>query len=222
MNWTEHVDIYCERTAVGVLAEPLNVITNLAFFAAAYAIFRKSRAFSDGDWQRHRLLVISFLAFLIGTGSSLFHLFATRWAGLMDALPIAGFIIYFWFSWHRQVFAHGFVRSIVSVVFGFVAAVVIVSLLPPLPVARSYLIPLALLFLLGGEALYRRKESLLLQVAVLFTMSLTFRYIDEPLCESFAIGTHFLWHICNGLVIYLCALALLRTSSDKIRKELVA
>ena len=37
------VDLYCERLGPGLLAEPLNAITNLAFFIAAWLLWRQSR-----------------------------------------------------------------------------------------------------------------------------------------------------------------------------------
>jgi hypothetical protein len=36
MNWTQAVDIYCERLGPGLWAEPLNAVTNVAFFVAAW------------------------------------------------------------------------------------------------------------------------------------------------------------------------------------------
>jgi hypothetical protein len=36
----DYIDIYCERLAPGVLAEPLNAISNISFFIAAVAIWR--------------------------------------------------------------------------------------------------------------------------------------------------------------------------------------
>jgi hypothetical protein len=40
MDWLAPIDLYCERTAPGLLNEPLNAISNLAFFAAAIVAAR--------------------------------------------------------------------------------------------------------------------------------------------------------------------------------------
>lgn len=40
-------------------------------------------------------------------------------------------------------------------------------------------------------------------------MSLFFRTIDMAVCESIPIGTHFLWHLLNGVLVYLAAYSLL-------------
>jgi hypothetical protein len=45
--------------------------------------------------------------------------------------------------------------------------------------------------------------------AMIFTASLTFRSVDMAVCDSFALGTHFMWHICNGALLYTLVKALL-------------
>jgi hypothetical protein len=32
-------------------------------------------------------------------------------------------------------------------------------------------------------------------------VSLTFRAVDGPLCEVLPMGTHFMWHILNGVML---------------------
>ena len=41
----------------------------------------------------------------------------------------------------------------------------------------------------------------LLAAAALLCVSLTFRSIDGPLCGALPIGTHFLWHLLNALLL---------------------
>ena len=41
----------------------------------------------------------------------------------------------------------------------------------------------------------------LLLGAALFALSLTFRTLDRPLCDAFPLGTHFVWHLLNGLLL---------------------
>jgi hypothetical protein len=43
-----------------------------------------------------------------------------------------------------------------------------------------------------------------------FCVSLIFRAIDPAVCPSFPIGTHFLWHVLNGLMVGLLLQLLLR------------
>jgi hypothetical protein len=37
----------------------------------------------------------------------------------------------------------------------------------------------------------------------LFAVSLTFRTLDNAVCDTLPLGTHFLWHVLNGCVLYL-------------------
>ncbi|MEM1352958.1 MAG: hypothetical protein AAGF27_11480, partial [Pseudomonadota bacterium] len=37
--------------------------------------------------------------------------------------------------------------------------------------------------------------------AVILVVSLAFRTIDEPVCGAVPLGTHFMWHILNGVML---------------------
>ena len=39
----------------------------------------------------------------------------------------------------------------------------------------------------------------------MFLLSFTARTLDAPLCEIVPIGTHFLWHLLNALLLFLLA-----------------
>lgn len=75
------IDLYCERTAPGLIDGPLNVITNLAFFIAAYLLFKRWRALRGAD--RGILLLVVVIA-LIGLGSGLLDTLATPVAEMAD------------------------------------------------------------------------------------------------------------------------------------------
>ena len=78
------VSVYCERLAPGLLGEPLNTLTNLAFLCAAFHGWRQA-----GKHHDQRLLAA--LLGAIGVGSALFHAFATPLTQLFDVIPIALF-----------------------------------------------------------------------------------------------------------------------------------
>jgi hypothetical protein len=69
-----YMDAYCERTAPGLLAEPLNAITNASFLIAAWAalllVRRSGRLPAD-------IQVLLWLAVATGIGSGLWHTYAT-------------------------------------------------------------------------------------------------------------------------------------------------
>ena len=58
--------------------------------------------------------------------------------------------------------------------------------------------------------------------AVVFCASLVFRTIDELVCPSFPIGTHFLWHLLNGGLLYLAMRTLILKRAEVPPAELDA
>ncbi len=59
----------------------------------------------------------------------------------------------------------------------------------------------------------RRVARALLLAGGLFTLSLTLRTLDQPLCSAWPYGLHFLWHLLNATVLGLLALAALRAGA---------
>ena len=93
------LDLYCERIAPGLWGEPLNTLSNLAFFWAAWACWR---LVNDRESARAlRLLVL--LIVWIAIGSTLFHMFAKRWAQILDVTPIFLFQAFWVWLYSRTV-----------------------------------------------------------------------------------------------------------------------
>jgi hypothetical protein len=204
-----YIDIYCERTGPEFWSEPANAVTNLAFLIAAAALVRL--LCRDAGENRAIGWFLTGMIAVIGIGSGLFHTFAQRWAALADVIPIAIFILaYTWFALRRFV---GLPRWACwagpAAVLGIAAAV------PALTGFRggSYIAALIAMTAIGGwlVAVPRHPAGrALLAAAAVFVVSLTFRTIDEPLCGDFPLGTHFMWHILNAIVLYLVARAMIR------------
>src|SRR6516165_10082565 len=92
MRWNEQVFQYCERgNEVALWAEPLNVLSNLAFLAVAMVAGAQLHYDEAGTSKIVRCLLIINIA-LIGLGSAVFHLLATRWARIVDVVPIGAFM----------------------------------------------------------------------------------------------------------------------------------
>ena len=187
------IDLYCERTAVGLFNESLGLISNVAFLIAAFYLSRQSRQ-SIASY-----LLIAWLS-VIGIGSGLFHAFATTATLSMDVIPIQGFILTtIWVLYATHL------KWKWWVVFGLIALCVLVSKEMPrdwLNGSADYLpawILLIIAAILHQPGLSRRY---LLMATLLFPISLTFRSIDNLLCQSFPFGTHFGWHVCNALVLF--------------------
>lgn len=71
----------------------------------------------------------------------------------------------------------------------------------------------ALLFMAGIAVHHRRQArcepAILLWATALFAVALACRSLDHLLCALVPLGTHFLWHLLNGLVLYLTTRAFL-------------
>ncbi|WP_024302471.1 ceramidase domain-containing protein [Pseudogulbenkiania sp. MAI-1] len=197
-----YVDLYCERIAPGLLGEPINTLSNLAFFAAAWWVWRHA-AMAGAGAGRARWL--AWLLALIGAGSFTFHAFATGWAEWLDVLPILLFQLVFLWRYFRDI-AGWLPLATGLFLLGFVAAGVEAGNYPQwLNGSLSYL-P-ALLVLLGIGVWHRRAGlaggGYLVAAAATFAVSLMFRSIDNVVCPGFTVGTHFLWHFLNAVVLAL-------------------
>ena len=82
----------------------------------------------------------------------------------------------------------------------------------PLNGSITYAPALATIFALGlhHRATHRAERPWLLLAAGVFTVSLFLRTIDEAACARFPLGTHFCWHLLNGVVLYLAVRSLLQ------------
>jgi hypothetical protein len=199
----QFIDIYCERTALGLMNEPLNVLTNISFFLAAWFSFRAA--------LEHKLIAVDVnillvLLIAIGTGSTLFHMFATPLTMAMDSVPILLFQIVFLSLYCSRVanISHGYVSAVLLT---FFLTVFIFGSLPAEFMNGSAGYLPALIFLLGLGCYHKWKKKnepyILLLAALVFSVSLGFRTLDINICSAFPVGTHFLWHCLNGVVLYL-------------------
>jgi len=201
VDWTQAVDNYCERVDPSFWSEPVNAVTNAAFLIAALVMALRLR----GAGLPLANLLVAILA-AIGVGSFLFHTFAQPWAGLADTLPILLFILAYIFAASRDYLGLS-PRMAGLTVAGFIpyaaATVPLFSLIPGLGSSAGYA-PVPVLIAGYAWLLRRRAPATARGLAIgtgLLVLSLTARTIDEPLCAAFPLGTHFLWHILNGLML---------------------
>jgi hypothetical protein len=202
------LDLYCERTAPGFWAEPVNAVTNLGFVVAAWMIWRLARREQTRDASTVALIA---MIVAIGLGSFLFHTLAnevTRW---LDILPIFAFQLLYLGIYCRRVIVLPLPLSCLLSLLLLLAAMAAAQLAEyqngSLIYAPAWL---AILFL--GWYHYRGQKPgriLLLITTAVFLIALALRSIDIEICGQFATGTHFLWHLLNALVIYLAMLALI-------------
>jgi hypothetical protein len=214
VNWSRRIDGYCERVGPDFWAEPLNAATNAAFILAALVglimAMRAGRLDGPVAW-------LVALTFAVGIGSFLFHTFATAWAAMADTTPIMLFILSYFAIAMNRFAGFGWGRSVLLML-AFLAGMVVLS-----AILRETLAPIvggstsyapALLAMLGvGLWLSLRRNPVgrrLIAAAAIFAVSLTFRTLDRPLCDLWPAGTHFVWHVLNGLVLGTLLVVLVR------------
>jgi len=206
-SWLTPIDSYCERIDPGFWAEPLNALTNAAFLIAALHAFAAWRRKGAGDWASLWLITVTAV---VGIGSFLFHTFANRWSLMADVLPIAVFIYSYFLLAMRRFIGLGLFGAIAATTlfaafnmsftrlwFGFFPGVSLNGSVSYIPAA------LAMVAVGAGCLLLKIREAAgaLLLAAAVFALSLLFRSIDSAICSAVPVGTHFLWHVLNALVL---------------------
>ena len=201
-------NLYCERAGPGLFAEPLNALTNVAFFVAAWAAWslaRRSRIATADIWMLIALSIV------IGIGSTLFHTFATGWARILDEVPILLFQLWYLWLYMRRIMAQAPELAAASIA-GYLAAAYLGRQFPLLLNGSLIYAPALILMLgLGVYHFLQHKAGrwLLLAGMGVFLLSLVLRSIDAAVCPYVPTGTHFLWHLLNGVVLYLSMRALI-------------
>ncbi|QTN35254.1 ceramidase domain-containing protein [Cognatishimia activa] len=199
MDLTAQLDGYCERIDPSFWSEPVNAITNAAFLIAALYMWHRSRGLPNAQ-------ALCAVLFAIGVGSFLFHTYATTWAAIADVTPIAVYVLLYIFLATRDFWGQNTLTSLGAVLLFFPYAYVTVPLfemLPILNVSAGYG-PVPLLILIYAFGLRNRAPETARGLAIgatIILISLTFRSLDMPVCENLPLGTHFMWHILNGIAL---------------------
>ena len=192
---------YCGRFDASWLGEPLNSFSNVAFLVAAALAFRRWRTSNDRDPAALGLIV---LASMIGIGSFIFHSHPTHWTQPIDLIPIQIFgFAYAAFVMRRLLGASWPATLVVTVTFGGVLAGWQRVMRGVLGGAAGHGLSV-IAILIVALVLSRRRDPRarwLLVAAASYTVALVFRAIDLPICASFPIGVHWIWHLVQGVTI---------------------
>ena len=197
----ELLGIYRERRGNPAFwAEPFNALTNASFliaaaFALVFAIRRRMLTATT-------VLLIS-LAGVIGLGSFLFHAMPTPLTMWLDMLPIATFQTLFIWLISCKLLANNRWLSAVIVLAVVGASFALMPFHRPINGSLYYMPSLAAMLAFGGLWASRSKAEpfLLIGAACCFALAITARSCDWIV--PWPIGTHFLWHLLNGVVVYL-------------------
>lgn len=234
MNWTSKIYAYCERGIdAGFWAEPLNAVSNGAFWIAAIAAF--ASLWRAGDtFRRPAETALCIMVAVIGTGSFLFHTYATAWAALADVAPI-GLFMFAYVGYTVRRFLGLNLIAVALAIACFIAAFYVARTMacPPLladivSAARgrclngtfSYVPALLALAVMTVSLALRRHPAWmwLAAASAVFLCAMTFRTFDFEWCDSvkiggYATGTHFLWHVLNAVTLYLLLIAAICTGN---------
>ncbi|MCY4445620.1 MAG: ceramidase domain-containing protein [Rhodobacteraceae bacterium] len=214
----EFIDIYCERVSAGLFDEPLNALTNLTFLIAAFITWRLLK-----DYPAAITRILCVILFCIGLGSALLHTTASWWGALTDIGFIAVFVITYIYAANRYFF------HLSSLYSGGLTLIAFVTLIPVgwaigtifsfIGASTSYASIAALIFLYGiiMQKFDRAVGNKLLIGALILSISIGFRIVDDPLCEVIPVGTHWVWHILNSIMLSYMII-ILRDKIDKDRQ----
>jgi len=211
--WSTPIDQYCERLDPSFWAEPVNALTNAAFIAAAVMALM--------DWRRggstdRAVLALIIVVFAIGLGSFAFHTLATRGARLLDVIPIGVFIYGYFLLALRRMLGIPWLYAVVLLIAFMILSNGLAIAVPRevLNGSTGYFPALGALLIIGWLLRDSTQGRAMLIAAAIFTASLALRIVDLGICNAFPLGTHFLWHVLNAMLLYLLlrgALARTRT-----------
>src|SRR5215213_8722679 len=201
---------YCETlsaTAGSFPVEPANTVSNavIVLFGLAslyFVIKRTPRAYD--------LYVLSALLVATGIGSGFWHGFRDGSALFWEVRAGLFFLFGLALCWSRRLWSIGgamiFLIAFVLAfqfsrdLFGFVQRWVSVA-------------PVVILFgsVLATQTVMRSKRAALLGLAAMASSltALGFRTYDLEICDSFPMGTHWLWHMFNSAGAFMAMLAVI-------------
>lgn len=215
---------YCETlsalnaTSLTYPIEPANAVSNAVIvlfgLASMYTVAKRTPRAYD-------LYVVSALLIACGIGSGIWHGFrdgtALFWevrAGLFFLLGLA--VCWAWRLWPPVVA----VAFVVAFVFTFEYSRDYLGIAGQRWVAAA---PAVILFgsILAAQTVMRSKKAALLGLAAmgLSLTALAFRTYDMTICESFPMGTHWLWHIFNSAGGFTAMLAIITLQTQGAAKR---
>ncbi|MEX0311336.1 MAG: ceramidase domain-containing protein [Tateyamaria sp.] len=199
MELLREIDGYCERIGPDYWAEPVNAVTNAAFVMVALWMWRRSAGVPLAR-------SLSAILGLIGIGSYLFHTHAQVWSAIADVTPIAAFILLYIFAINRDVWGLRTIWALVLTALFFPYAAVTIPVFQHVPIlgVSAWYLPVPALILIYAGFLWRQQRDLargFVIGAAILLVSLTARSVDELLCAHVPLGTHFLWHILNAVML---------------------
>jgi hypothetical protein len=205
---------YCERTQSGFFAEPFNILSNISFIIAGLICLKHYFSNkSDNAPQNIYLLTLILLLFLIGLGSTLWHVTAEPWAEYADAVPILCFIGLYILVFLRKIAnLPCFLTILLFLVFQIINISVILYSPKYILNGSLFYFPTLMIFIVFSFFTYKVNHPYQIHLRtslILFVIAIIFRTYDAIACSLIPIGTHFIWHILVAFVLYHSTLFLI-------------
>ena len=200
MNLLQPIDLYCERQNILFWSEPINALTN--FFFIVFGLYLFFKTFND-KFSR----VLSLELVMIGVFSFLFHTFANLLTAIMDTFSILIFGFTYLFGANFWFLNLSITKSIsgilIFVPYSMLVTFFLQQFLGSMNGSAFYY---SYVFLFLGYSIYLRKKNPYVSknLFICFFMlliSVILRSIDYKFCSNLSLGTHFLWHILNSIVL---------------------
>lgn len=223
----------CERATaldpkvpMTMLAEPLNVLSSFAFMAVAISIYKQYHKHEDlaGKWMWD-VHALTFITFIIGFNSVVFHAYPTPITEMADTLTIVLFImLYFVSVLFRIGRATPFQAIIATTAFVGFSHILVAQFPHTLNDSIGYLSSMLALIMIAVHLHLKARPSSqhFMLAAIVGVVSLFCRAIDREVCSMFPYGTHFLWHSLNATLLYILLKQLTRNVNRVARLKRMA
>lgn len=198
-------DNYCERIDATFFSEPVNLTTNLGFVIVG--IYAYIMLVPKVKRYRGHIKYFSLMSIIIGFGSALFHSLANLWSQAADVIPIVIFLFSYVLFYFSKILTYSIKKSLSCFMIYLIISGLFVFLIPTELTNNSsfYLGTLGMLAFMGKNEPFGSRYYYV--ASLFFALALCFRGIDMSVCEYWPLGTHFLWHTLNSLVILFTLLA---------------
>jgi hypothetical protein len=193
----------CEFFKSGLQSQPINLITNLAFLISGwkiYGLLKKHKIINKDLW------LLFYGVILLGLGSAIRHYHSSILTLIIDGLPMLGLICLSVYLFAKYLFKLNHWKSLLAI-FGYVLLMALIL------ITFNKTVRSALVFSLSSQLIFlpvvlisrkRRRETsgLLVTATVFFLLAAVAFIVDLNYCQKLLFGTHWLWHIFNGLALY--------------------
>ena len=217
MDFFQSIDIYCERKSLIFWSEPINALTNFFFIIIGFHLFIKT-------FQDKLCKLLSLELVLIGICSFFFHTFANITSAILDTFSIILFGLTYLFAANIRFLNFSYVLSTFSIItfipYSFVVTFSIQFFIEPTNGSAFYF-SYILLFLIYSIVLIKKNSYVsknLFLCFLILLISIILRSFDQKFCSNISIGTHFLWHILNSIVLGISIITI--NTKQKTNKKL--